>query len=337
MPTEHADLGHGNGAGLEPDVAIIIPSLREAENLAGCLRSLAISDYAHFRVIIVENGGAPAAAEVQQSLLREGVIARGPLGTLVLAGRLCPVAIVPQARNLGYAAAVNAGVRLALAHGADAVWVLNADTFPEKGALGALVTRLHEGGFGMVGSRLVFARNGRVQCWGGLAWRPWLYRGVLLGLGEEAGNVPDISSVEQRLGCVSGASVLVSRAYLEKVGLMDERFFMYCEDVDWGLRRGQFRLGYAHGSVVRHIHGSTSGSSVSRKSRSRLNVFLTLRNTVLLARLHAGGRYAVVAMLCFLLTFDELVRTRSLRHFAWAQQGFWAGIRGEAGRPGWID
>ena len=95
---------------------------------------------------------------------------------------------------------------------------------------------------------------------------------------------PDPGAVEAKLDVVSGASMFVSREYIELVGVMDEDFFVYYEDVEWSLRRGAFRLGYAHDSIVRHIAGSTSGSGGVRPKRSRFNLYLSERNRVLVAR-----------------------------------------------------
>lgn len=136
---------------------------------------------------------------------------------------------------------------------------------------------------------------------------------------------------------ISGCSMFVTRGYAQQVGLMDERFFAFHEDADWSLRRGGFRLGYAHDSVVRHVHGASSGSSLlDKRGRSRFNIFLMERNAVLLARKHTGARFPLVLALRFLQTFEELLRNRSPRHFVWAQQGFWAGLRGQAGAPPWM-
>ena len=130
--------------------------------------------------------------------------------------------------------------------------------------------------------------------------------------------------------------MLVSRAYIETVGVMDDDFFLFCEDVDWCLRRGAFRFGYAHGSVIRHVHGAQSGASVNRANRTRFSVYLMHRNAVLTARRYAGARLPAVLALRVVQAFEELIRFRQSRQFLWALQGFWAGIRNETGKPGWM-
>ena len=98
-----------------------------------------------------------------------------------------------------------------------------------------------------------------------------------------------------------------------------------------------FKLGYAHDSVVRHIHGATAGASSTHKaSRSRFNIYLTERNRILLARKRFGARWAVFAGIALLQTFEQLVRVRSFRQFGFAVEGWWAGVRGETGAPGFM-
>lgn len=318
-------------------VAIVIVSMASVGHLAGCLPCLAAGNHQDFTVVIPENAGAAAAGEAQRLLLERGIIApRDAPDRFVLLPGGQAVSLFATAANLGYAGGVNAGI-LAAGEEWDAVWVLNPDTFPAPDALAALIRRQAEGGYGMVGSRLLFAADGRVQCWGGIAWRRWLYRGRLLGFRQPPDMMPDIAAVERAMAFVSGASMFVIRDYVRRVGLMDDSFFAFDEDADWCMRRGDFRLGYAHDSVVRHVHGASTGSSsLNKRGRSRFNLFLMERNALLLARKHAGPRYPLVMALRFLQTFEELVRNRSPRHFLWAQQGFWAGLGGKTGAPPWL-
>jgi N-acetylglucosaminyl-diphospho-decaprenol L-rhamnosyltransferase len=333
------------GNGPELRVVIAIVSMRGLDHLTRCLRSLAAQKYRNFRVIVCENGG-------REAFRQAGLV----LGDLDIIGRTAPacgdsaafawtgpcrhlrfaagpaVTLLEAPRNLGFAGGVNA-VIAAAGESWDAVWVLNPDTLPEPGALGALVRRQQQGGYGVVGSRLLFAESGLVQTWGGLEWRSWLGRGRLLGLDQPAETLPDVADVERRIAFVSGASMYVTRAYVEAVGPMDSDFFMYGEDVDWCLRRGSFRLGYAHRSVVRHVHGASSGSSTQKARRSRLSIYLSERNRVLLARKRFGAGWGIPVALALAQSLEYLLRVGSFRQFRIALAGWWAGMRGETGMP----
>jgi GT2 family glycosyltransferase len=326
-------------------VVIAIVSTNEAHNIVGCLGSLSASTHTDFRVMICENGGAEGFARTTQALSEmDGLSSRPEADDTAVAwpgshrsffytsgGQT--VTVLETAENLGYAGGVNACIAAASPAGWDAIWVLNPDTFPEPDALRALMLRQGEGNYGIVGSRLLFVASGLVQTWGGLEWRPWLGRGRLLGWNEMPETLPDIAAIERRIGFISGASMFVTAAYIKAVGVMDDDFFVYDEDVEWCLRRGAFRLGYAHDSVVRHIHGATSGSSLKKANRSRFNIYLTERNRVLLARKQFGWCWIFVAFLALGQTSEHLIRVYSPRQFLIALEGWWAGIRGEVGAP----
>lgn len=314
-------------------VAIVIVSLRQVGDLLACLPCITAGAHQDFCVVVSENGGPAATAELLRALRAAGLL-QGDAPLRLAGGQA--LHIVTNPGNLGYAGGVNAGIADARCRPWDAIWVLNGDTMPEPAALAAMVARMAEGGYGMVGSRLVLVANGLVQCWAGLQWRRWMYRGRLLGFRAPVDTLPDMAAVEAALDVVSGASMLVSRDYIEAVGVMDDAFFLFCEDVDWCLRRGAFRLGYAHASVVRHVHGAQSGASVSRAGRKRFSVYLMHRNAVLTARRYAGMRLLPVLALRLVQAFEELLRFRQPRHFLWALQGFWAGVRNETGKPGWM-
>ena len=131
---------------------------------------------------------------------------------------------------------------------------------------------------------------------------------------------------------VSGASLFATRDYVEAVGLLDERYFLYCEEVDWCFRRGARRLGYAHEALVYHAHGTTIGSSSDRRKRSPLSVYLDERNRHLLTRRFFPKRYPLVAIATLLFTAQYL-RARAGANFIVALSGWYAGLRGEEGLP----
>jgi N-acetylglucosaminyl-diphospho-decaprenol L-rhamnosyltransferase len=334
-----------------PLVVVAIVSTNDIHNILGCLKSLTTSTHRNFWIVICENGGPEAFDRARKSFAETNFIREGKVQcrdvSLVgwtqghvdfyLADWKQPVTLLRSAKNLGYAGGVNACIVAAANAPWDAVWVLNPDTFPEPDALAALVRRQKEGNYGMVGSRLVFVASGLVQAWGGLLWFPLLGRGRLLGFNQPADTMPDIADIERRMACISGASMYVTRAYVETIGMMDEEFFVYDEDVDWCQRRGSFRLGYAHDSLVRHIHGATAGASSTHKaSRSRFNIYLTERNRILLARKRFGAQWPLFAGIVLLQTSEHLIRVRSFRQFSFAVEGWWAGVRGETGAPGFM-
>jgi GT2 family glycosyltransferase len=237
-------------------------------------------------------------------------------------------ALIENGGNLGFAAGNNVGIRLALRDPqCTHVWVLNNDTVVLPDALGLAVQRMQaDPGLGLCGSTLVyFDEPDKVQAFGGATYSRWTGRSRHVGAFLPRSAVPtDGRAVEAQMSYVVGAAMLVSRAFLEQVGLMQEDYFLYYEEVDWATRgAGRFRLGYAPASVVLHKEGASIGTSAS--GGSPLSVYFLFR-----ARLRFCWRFHrafVLSVLCAsLLDVAKLARRRR-----WPQ--VMAALRGLMQRP----
>lgn len=323
-------------------VVVILVTYKNGADAKACLASLERSTHRNFEVHICENGGEDAFRELTAqfgggAVLQNAAGERDP-------GRIRETwrSVLPDggqalflhraAGNLGYAGAINA-ILSDLAPNPDwsAVWVLNPDTTVHPLALEAALERARTGRYGVVGSRLVLEETGEVQLYGG-RWRRWMGRGYNIGLGAPADAAADSAAIESAMHYVSGAAMLVSREFINSVGLMDESYFLYCEEVDWCLRRGTFALGYAHDSIVFHSHGTTTGASLEHGRRSDLSVYLEERNKLLLTRRHFPAIYPAVLAVTLLLTAQYLSK-RQVASFKVALAGWLAGVRGEQGIP----
>jgi hypothetical protein len=318
-------------------VAIIIVSFDNPEDVITCLDALKLSTYRDFSVHISENAGRQAFEALWEALLGSG-LADAPSKPAEdrREARLFdddrPLRILSSPDNPGYAGGINRCLDLIDAF--DAVWILNPDTSPTPSALGALVDRARTGGFDITGGRFVDPDTRKVQLYGG-CWRPLIARGYNIGRGEPEDAVPDTAAIEARMSYVGGACMLVTRRYFETIGRMRDDYFLYCEEIDWCLRRGALRLGYAHDCIVYHAHGTTIGSSSDRRRRSRLSVYLDERNKLLLTRRCYPALYPLVLLTTLALTAQYL-RHGAWRNFLVALDGWWAGARGETGKPYWF-
>jgi hypothetical protein len=114
---------------------------------------------------------------------------------------------------------------------------------------------------------------------------------------------------------------------------MDERYFLYFEDLEWGYRaKNVGGVGYAHRSVVPHTGGTTIGTSGSRATLSPLAVYLEVRNRILFVRdKHpAWLPWTIVMQVVHLATFGAV---GAFKNMVVGFQGLVAGILGEVGRP----
>ncbi|HWY60331.1 MAG TPA: glycosyltransferase family 2 protein [Rhizomicrobium sp.] len=301
-------------------VAVAIVGFGNAEDVVRCFAALARSDYPDFEVVVCENGGVAAFATLQRA-----IPCRLPNGQ--------SVQLIQAAGNGGYASGVN--LCMAASPKSDAWWILNPDTEPSAGAMRAMVERL-KAGCDAVGGPLSLP-NGIIQSYGG-RWRAWLARSVSIGYGASLEAETDTEAIEQAQNYLNGASMLVSRRFLETTGPMREEFFLYCEEIDWCLRAASrgMRLGFAPASHVFHRQGTTTGYHGDLATRSRLSVYLDERNKMLLTRYHFPARLPVAALSAFLLIVLRYLRRGAVRQFGYGISGWLAGLQGKCGVPTWM-
>ena len=331
-------------------VAITIVGYRNAGDIAECLQSLASAEAEpSFEIFISENGGAigmdaligrldagdptwrptaipPPTAPESLKRSRNYILVRPDGGE----GALVHVAEMKE--NLGYAGGVNAWLRPLLhVSGWEAVWVLNPDTRPEPDALAELAAYAWARGKGMVGSCIIRIGQSNTVFVRGLSWNKLSARVIAIGQGDKLDAEPDLNKVEARLTAPSGASIYVTRHLIESIGLMDERYFLYMEELEWG-ERARGKVGHAHRSRVPHKCGTTIGGTAGRAANSKLSVYLATRNVILFVR----SKHPRWLPWTLLMQIGHLAIYGSVGAFSNMRVGFMglaAGLNGEVGRP----
>ncbi|MDA9504164.1 hypothetical protein XI09_05170 [Bradyrhizobium sp. CCBAU 11386] len=333
------------------EVAIVIVGFRNPEDIVACLRALShATDQPGFDIFICENGGVDAFDRLSRELV-EGAdpccAAEGApvelrasqffkIRQMRFRTRSSRVWVGAACENLGYAGGINAWLKpLASLRGWKGIWILNPDTEPEPGALAALVQRAEIGNKGMVGSTILDPGCGDlIRFRGGLQWQPLAARAVALGLGERVGVPHQLTAIEASMDSPSGASMYVTRSCIQQIGPMDESFFLFFEDLDWGLKAKEFGLGYASDSIVAHKRGTTTGSAKSLGALPKLSVYLEHRNAIHFVRKHFP-RTLPIRIVVSLMCAIRFLGVGAPNNFLTALRGLAAGLRGETGRPVW--
>ena len=246
-----------------PHVWIVVLHWRELDLTRACLRSLRDLAYEHYRVLVVDNDSD------------DGSLAH-------IRAEFPEVSILGLAANTGFAGGCNAGMRQALRHGADYVLLLNNDARLPPHVLAQLVQAAEaDPCIGILTPKVVW--HDQPQRLYGLGGYRLPFRVRLLGM--EALDTGPWEGPPVLLDFVFGCVMLIKRPVIERIGLLDERFFMYYEDIDYCYRAAEagFDVGYLPPAVVPHV-----GAGSTRRL-SGLREFLLGRSQQLFFRKHIRG------------------------------------------------
>lgn len=228
-------------------ITIIIVAWNQLEKTLACLETVAALDYSDYHTILVDNGSEPPLAEA-------------------VSARLPAVEVRRLPRNLGFAGGYNAGLRRALEGGNSLFLLLNNDTLLEPDVLSRLVTALNrEEDIGLVTAKIYYASDPR------RIWTVGANLNVFLDLKEGGQGQLDTGqwTAPRDLDFAPFCAILIRRAVIEQVGLLDEEFFLYYEDMDYCRRARQagWRIRLEPDAHVLHDVSASSGGRDSPMER----------------------------------------------------------------------
>lgn len=198
----------------QPRVVTVILNTNRRDDTLECLASLDANHYANHHIIVLDNASSDGSAEAIRT-------------------RYPAVEVIGLTHNLGYAGNNNAGIRAALAHAADWVFILNEDTVLASNCLAQLVAMGNaDPRIGIVGPLVYhFDEPAIIQSAGGQISRDWQASHI----GQNVFDHGQFAQPQQ-VDWVSGCAILVRRGLLRDVGMLDERFYYYWEETEWCLR-----------------------------------------------------------------------------------------------------
>jgi GT2 family glycosyltransferase len=260
-------------------VAVVVLNYNGLRDTLACLDSLRAARSVALDVIVVDNasrnGDAPAIRAAHPH-----------------------VTLIANADNLGYAGGNNVGIRAALERGADAIFLVNNDTLLDPDCAWLLACALAaDPRLGVVGPMIYTWGDGHTisSAGGAIDWRH--ADSINVGAGEiDRGQYP-----ARPVDFVNGCGLMISRATIERAGLLDGRYFMYWEETDWcaRVRRAGLDVRFEPAAFMRHKAPIRSGdlnpTTLYYLTRNRLRFFaahtpLRLRPIALAHALHGAWR-----------------------------------------------
>jgi len=285
---------------------IVIVTYNSSDVIVSCLQSLFRSEFKEFCVVVVDNASLDSTVEdVERVALQE--VGREQVGIEDQFNRdydvkqkslrssskckqsisdysLPYLTILQSGQNRGFAGGVNLGLSYLLGNSQISnIWILNPDCEAQPDTLTSFCDAVEKNpNYGMIGGRILYmdqvnqiqSDGGRINPWNGVC------SNISKGQISSETSKPDSSEID----FVNGASILVSRRFIEEVGFMAEDYFLYYEEVDWAFRKGGLKIHYAEGAHVYHHGGSSIGSPTLRKSASALSNYFNFRSRIVFMR-----------------------------------------------------
>jgi len=193
-----------------------------------------------------------------------------------------PIVFIQSGNNGGFAAGNNLGIEYAqIKDDFDQVWLLNTDTVIERNALSSILNYSNTNNLGLTSSKLIYYHTPeKIQAYGGSINKFF----------ATASHIMDEKDIEKKLDYIVGASFLINKKVIDKIGLLPEDYFLYYEETDYcfNARNNGFKLGIDVNSIVYHKEGGST-KDPNRNVDSEFIELLKLGNRIKFHKKYLGG------------------------------------------------
>lgn len=279
---------------MQPAVSIIVLNYNGREDTMACLRSLEHLTYSRASVILVDNASADGTAEAVR-------------------GTFPNVTVIESGGNLGFTGGNNVAIRYALEHGADYVMLLNNDTIVAPDFLNVMVEVMEQDQTIGVTGPMIYYHNNPETIWtagGSIDWK----HGTTNMIGLNQMDVSQFGLSPMPADFVSGCALLARRSVWDKVGLLDDTFFMYYEETEWCVRasRAGYKIMVVPMAMIWHK------ISIEERAASPLTYYYMVRNRLLFLKKTGAGYqtwgYTLFEYVRTYVNWTVLEKRRDRRH-----------------------
>jgi hypothetical protein len=264
---------------IKPIVSFIVLNWNQAGMTAECLDSLKKLEYPNINVIVVDNGSSDGSG----AFIRDNY----PWVTLI-----------EQTPNIGYSPGNNVGIEYALKQGTDYLFLLNNDTEVDPLMLSRLIEVSESNSqFGMIGPTMYYFEPMNMV-WGGENYIKWdkaqTFRRHFMEIDDGLISLHE-SPIE--VDYIDTCAVLVKREVVEKIGLMNEAYFINFDDLEWNVRahKSGYKIIYVPNAKMWHKVSATMGQA------SPVTTYYMTRNSLLFFWENTPGIRKFLALLHILL------------------------------------
>ncbi len=252
---------------IKPKVFTIVLNWNRKKDSLKCLKSLEQQNYKNNIIVFVDNNSNDDSVQAVKKEFPE-------------------IKIIQNKKNFGYAKGNNIGIKYALENNADFILILNNDTIVDKKLISKLLEPFKSDGKIVITSSIIIDKN-KNKIW------------------SAGGNYSKITGLvfmhkkyQENINFVSGCAMMIKADPLKKVGLFDEKYFLYYEDADLCLRvcEQNYKLKIVNEKLVDHFESKSSGGKYSKNY-----LYYNFRNYWLCAKKNTSIIYRPTQILSYIL------------------------------------
>jgi len=289
-----------------PKVYILLVNWNNWKDTINCLESLLQSTYTNYCIILCDNGSTDNSSEEFRFWAKNNIPStdkhNDPLylktstsksvlfldySNTILKKEIqdneLKLVIIKTNTNLGFAGGSNVGLKYIIQQNDYSyIWLLNNDTIVDKNSIRNQVAFMKQNNkVDMSGSTILSLDNPNIViAYAGGVWNPLFATTEMIGFNSKFTKNIDRTTIEKKLDYISGASMFINRNFINKVGLMEESFFLYYEEIDWQKRKGtDIELAFCPDSLIYH-----KGAATVNKQGNLFIQYFFYRNRMLITR-----------------------------------------------------
>jgi GT2 family glycosyltransferase len=270
-------------------VLVVLVNFNGYDNTVECLDSLSNLDYNYFDVVVVDNSTDSSFerfSRLDKSNWRFESHFAHEDDELTTSRKSGSLLFIKAKQNKGFAAGNNLAIRYCKELNYDFIWLLNNDTVVDSKSLTELVTTASASTMkiGIWGAKLmIYYSPTRIQGVGGY-YNKWF--GIVREIGYNQLDTGQWDYIQIKYDYVIGASMFVSVDFIKDVGLMEEDYFLYYEELDWAIRGKQkgWSMGFCPKCRVYHKMGASINENQPIRGNSYLSDYYAVRNRILFTK-----------------------------------------------------